>query len=115
MLTFTTKDDTRIQTVHREADRDAVNRKIGDGKDLLGSLVALGAGIAFGLVLAVCFLEGQREGSASAEIAGSSLAKQNAVPGDESVRSLCAIVPDKEVGSVACQMGDQLWPDPNTD
>jgi hypothetical protein len=55
-------------TVQHKPDTDTGGPTSGDGGNLLGLLVALGAGIAFGLVLAVCFLEGQGGGAASVRI-----------------------------------------------
>jgi len=117
MPMITTKDDGQFETVYYKTGADTVCPKSGEGRNLLGLLIALGAGIAYGLVLAICFMEGQREGAASVKtlVSDSSLTKQNAAPRDESVRPGHATVSDKELGSVARQMGDQLWPDPNTD
>jgi hypothetical protein len=117
MPTLTTKDDSQIKTVYYKIGVDTVCPKSGEGRNLLGLLIALGAGIAYGIVLALCFIEGQSEGSVSKKtlISDSSLTVQNADHGDESVWSRHAIVPDKELGSAARQMDDQLWPDPNTD
>jgi hypothetical protein len=117
MPTITTKGDGQIETVHYNTGTDTVCPKSREGRNLLGSLIVLGAGIAYGLVLAMCFMEGQREGSASVRtlVSDSSLTRQNAAPGDEPIRPLHAIVSGKEPGSVVRQMGNHLWPDPNTD
>jgi hypothetical protein len=115
MGTITTKDEIKTRALHRRIGTAAP--RSGNGKDLFGLLVALGAGIAFGLVLAVCFVEGERASSGSARtlVPGFSLSEQNAAPEDESVRRLHAAVSDTELGSVTREIGDQLWPDPNTD
>ena len=117
MPTITTKGNGQIETVYYKTAADTVCQKSGEGRNLLGLLIALAAGIAYGLVLAICFIEGQSKGAASVKtlVSDSSLTKQNSAPGDESVRPRHAIVSDKELGSVARQMGGQLWPDPNTD
>jgi hypothetical protein len=117
MPTITTKGDGQIETVYCKTGTDTVCPKSGESRNLLGLLIALGAGIAYGLVLAICFMEGQSEGAASVKtlVSDSSLTRHNAAPGDESVRPRHAIVSDKELGSAARQMGDQLWPDPNAD
>ena len=98
--------DINLETIHYATDTDIVCPKSGDGRNLLRLLVALGAGIVFGLVLAVCFLEGQREGAASirTSIPNSSLTMENAAAEHESVRPFYAIVPDKRLGSVARQL-----------
>ena len=98
--------DINLETIHCATDTDTVRWKNGDGTDLLGLLLALGGGIVFGLVLAVCFLEGQREGAASirTSIPNSSLTMENAAAEHESVRPFYAIVPDKRLGSVARQL-----------
>jgi hypothetical protein len=103
MPTITTKGDGQIETVYYKTDTDTVCPKSGEVRSLHGLLIALGAGIAFGLVLAICFMEGQREGAASVKtlVSACSLAMQNAAPGEESVRPRHAIVSDKELGSVA--------------
>jgi len=115
MPTITTRDNGQIKTVYKTG-TDTVCPKSGEERNLLGLLIALGAGIAYGLVLAICFMEGRSEGAASVKtlVSDSSLTEQNAAPGDESVRPRYAIS-DKGLGSVARQMGDQIWPDPNTD
>jgi hypothetical protein len=86
--------DINLELVHQKT--DTVGPSGGDGRSLLGLLATLGAGIAFGLVLAVCFLEGQSIGAASVRsmLSDSSLAKQNAAPEDKSVRLLHDIVRD---------------------
>jgi hypothetical protein len=116
MPTITTKSDGQIETVYYKTGTDTVCPKSGEGRNLLGFLIALGAGIAYGLVLAICFMEGQREGSASVKtwVPDSPLIGQNAAPGDESVRPCLALFSHQKLGSVARQMGDQLWPDQNT-
>jgi len=117
MPMITTKDDGQFETVYYKTGIDSVCPKSGEGRNLLGLLIALGAGIAYGLVLAICFMEGQREGAASVKtlVSDSSRTNENAERGDEPVRPLHAIVPNKELGSVARQIGDRLWPDQNTD
>ena len=116
MPTITAKGDGQIETGYYKTGTDTVSPKSGEGRNLHGLLIALGAGIAYGLVLAICFMEGQSKGAASVKtlVSDSSLTEQNAAPGDESVRPRYAIS-DKGLGSVARQMGDQIWPDPNTD
>jgi hypothetical protein len=96
--------DMNFEQIHYET--VAVGPKSGDGVNLLGLVMALGAGIAFGLVLAVCFLEGQNESAASVKSLFSeiSLTKQNAWLEGESVWTLHAIVPDKRFGSATRQL-----------
>jgi hypothetical protein len=121
--------DINLETIHYAIDADIVRPKSGDGRNVLGLLVALGAGIAFGLVLAVC-LEGQCERAAPrTSVPASSRTMENAAE-DESVRPSYAIVLDKRLGSVARQLathrtisrntvapdyrgfGNSDWPDP---
>ena len=65
MPMITTKDDGQIKTVYYKTGAETVCPKNVEGRNLLGLLIALGAGIAFGIVLACCFLEGQNEGAVS--------------------------------------------------
>jgi hypothetical protein len=88
--------DINLDLVHHKTDTKVVGPSNRDGRNLLRMVLTLGAGIAFGLVLAVCFLEGQSIGAASVRsmLSDSSLAKQNAAPEDKSVRLLHDIVRD---------------------
>ena len=97
--------DISLEAVHPKAETEAVCARGGHGHNLLGWLAALGTGIAFGVVLASCFLAGQSEEVASVEILVSDgpLAKRNAANEAESVRPVDAIVRDERPGRLLAE------------
>jgi hypothetical protein len=107
--------DINIELVHHQT--DIICPRSRDGRNLLGLLLTLGTGVAFGLVLAVCFLEGQSAGAASvmAELSGSSLIKQNAAPENESVRPFQAIVQTKTWSKLFANWRPVVTRSPSTD
>jgi hypothetical protein len=65
MPTTTGRLEIYIETAGHKTKADTACSKADDGTSLLGSLIALAGGIAFGFVLAICFLGGRSEGATS--------------------------------------------------
>jgi hypothetical protein len=79
------KIDINLEMARYKTDADALGPRRRYGRNLVGLLAALAAGVAFGLVLAVCFL-----GVASVAIldSSSSVVKLSATCEDESIRAV---------------------------
>jgi hypothetical protein len=101
-----------LETVHHKIGIHIVRSKSVYGRNMPGFLVALGSGIALGLVLAVCFLQWQSEGFAPARtlVTDFSFSNQDAAAGDEPVQPFYPSLPSKDLVRLLANWRP-LWPD----